>query len=184
MDQGIAAVLGAAVGFAGGLITAALTVWTTRWQVKRQAADAHWQWRRQQRREAYAGLLLAEEGARNALFTLDVQLASGVPSGDLVAPLNAVPPALRELDQAVARVTLEGPTPVRRAAIAVGQTYTEYHQALLVWARAQATHTADSAARSEAEDAKAVGHSAHIRFLRESITLLAALPTESQEDDL
>ncbi|MGW2696137.1 hypothetical protein ACWC3Y_30755 [Streptomyces sp. NPDC001296] len=67
MDQGLAAVFGAAVGVIGSAMTGALTWAVTRTQLQTQLqADLH-RWRREVRRETYLGLLNSVRTARGAL---------------------------------------------------------------------------------------------------------------------
>ncbi|MFF3558531.1 hypothetical protein ACFYXS_00575 [Streptomyces sp. NPDC002574] len=67
MDQGLAAVFGAAVGVIGSAMTGALTWAITRTQLKTQLQADLQRWKREIRRETYLGLLNAVRAARGAL---------------------------------------------------------------------------------------------------------------------
>lgn len=57
MDQGLAAVLGGAVGVLGTGLTASLGFWQARWVTRQQITGTNDQWRRQMQREAYGAFL-------------------------------------------------------------------------------------------------------------------------------
>ncbi|MEU1805984.1 hypothetical protein [Streptomyces sp. NPDC019937] len=57
MDQGLAAVLGGAVGVLGTGLTASLAFWQARWVTRQQISGTNAQWRRQVQREAYGVFL-------------------------------------------------------------------------------------------------------------------------------
>ncbi|MFC9680828.1 hypothetical protein [Streptomyces sp. NPDC056948] len=64
MDQGLAALMGAAIGVVGTTGASALAGWAGRRQVQAQQAGEHARWRRQGQRETYASFLTAVERVR------------------------------------------------------------------------------------------------------------------------
>ncbi|MEU9654971.1 hypothetical protein [Streptomyces chartreusis] len=89
VDQGAAAVLGAAVGVVGTAGTSLLTFWGLRWQTRQQHQSSVDQWRRGVRRDVYVQFLEREQAwsraaldAINAVGKEEPNLAEVTRAGD------------------------------------------------------------------------------------------------------
>ncbi|MDX3077856.1 hypothetical protein [Streptomyces sp. MI02-7b] len=116
MDQGLAAVFGAAVGVIGSAMTGALTWAVTRTQLKTQLQADRQRWQLELRRETYLGLLTAVRTARGALATaldeMEISRADGQPH--MAEAWRLLP----SVEVARTAVHLEGPPEM--AALATG----------------------------------------------------------------
>jgi hypothetical protein len=120
VDDGTAAILGAAVGVAGTIVAAALAVASARWQVRTQAVTEDARWRARQRRDAYAGLLTSVRRAVGSLASAGEALSADSPDVSEGTRLLAHAwSTLGDLEAALATVQLEGPESVIEAASAM-----------------------------------------------------------------
>ncbi|MEU1120801.1 MULTISPECIES: hypothetical protein [unclassified Streptomyces] len=132
MDQGLAALLGAAVGVAGTSMAAAITSRASRRQAETELAGSHAQWRRQIRRDAYVCALEAVGAAQQRLDASTQRLwEEGTQTEPLVSDTaetveNNVRPALRI-------VQLEGPTLVSEAARTLWASWASVVDGLESW---------------------------------------------------
>ncbi|MEU8989982.1 hypothetical protein AB0C98_26725 [Streptomyces sp. NPDC048558] len=111
MDQGIAGILGAAVG---GLIGVTGTVGAASRTGKDQRRTQHEHWRRQQRRDAYAQLIArTSEGLRTGQEAFDALLDE---EDDYARKVSAFAEAAKALYIGESTVALEGPEEVAEAA--------------------------------------------------------------------
>ncbi|WP_426570372.1 hypothetical protein [Streptomyces canus] len=110
MDQGLAAVFGAAVGVIGSVMTGVLTRAATRAQLKTQLQADLLRWKREVRRETYLGLLNSVRAARGALAAslddLHVSRQEGQQNMTEAWRLQA------SVESASAAVQLEGPAEI------------------------------------------------------------------------
>ncbi|WP_330457371.1 hypothetical protein OIB37_10945 [Streptomyces sp. NBC_00820] len=122
MDQGWAALLGAAIGVVGTTAASALTGWAGRRQVQTQQAGEHARWRKQGQRETYAAFLTTVEQIREHSHRGDVEFAR-------IEQANRASDELNELVDAVNRtlsmVIVEGPESVVRTAEELQETSCE-----------------------------------------------------------
>ncbi|MDT7846302.1 hypothetical protein [Streptomyces justiciae] len=122
MDQGIAGLLGAALG---GLVGVVGTLWATRLAGKDQGRNQQEHWRRQQRRDAYGRLVSeAAEALRLGSRAQDA-FEDRDPSG--AGFCEQFSEVVHRLDAAEMLVAFEGP---EEAAEAAGELITEFY----VWA--------------------------------------------------
>ncbi|MER5916321.1 hypothetical protein ABT124_39470 [Streptomyces sp. NPDC001982] len=107
MDQGLAAVFGAAVGVIGSALTGALTWAALRTQLRTQLQADHLRWTREVRRETYLGLLNSVRAARGALAASLDELRVSHQDGQrsMAEAWRLLPP----VESAGAAVQLEGP---------------------------------------------------------------------------
>ena len=116
MDQGWAALLGAAIGVVGTTAASALTGRAGRRQVQAQQAGEYARWRRQGQRDTYAAFLTAVEQVSEHGHQLGVESL----------PIERVSRAIDELNERVdvvnrtlSMVIVEGPEAVARSAEAL-----------------------------------------------------------------
>ncbi|WP_413800104.1 hypothetical protein [Streptomyces iranensis] len=151
----MAAVLGAGVGVVGTLAVAALTMTATRWQVRTQAVDAHAQWRRQVRRDAYVALLNALGEVNEDLFEISMYMYNCRQPEELHTHermLHAVA-GTREVCRLAWVVELEGPEEVRGYAHVAGGKLNVWLVCLSDWYEA----VRDGRDASEAEERTRAG---------------------------
>ena len=117
MDQGVAAVIGAAVGAAGAAGAATLAWRLTRSRTQLRIEEVRW--RRQVRRDAYLEALTAARSVlADLLAALDLMALAPAPSRATMGRrvLREVVEQLPALETATQRVGLEGPDDVAGAA--------------------------------------------------------------------
>ncbi|MFD5010120.1 hypothetical protein [Streptomyces chartreusis] len=110
MDQGLAAVLGGAVGALGASLVGALAFWQARWVTRQQLIGANAQWRRQVQRETYG--LFATEYLKASQFLLRTGRATldrEYSEADLAGLAGTFDEHLHSLLAAMTTVGLEGP---------------------------------------------------------------------------
>ncbi|HEY3681689.1 MAG TPA: hypothetical protein VGL93_01545 [Streptosporangiaceae bacterium] len=112
MDAGVAALLGAAVGSVATLGTAIVSG-------RAQTRARYAQWRRQQRRDAYAALLGALHDRDLAMDEILAALRDGHDVNALDAKVERFVLLAREVHRAVEIVAMEGPEPIAEAAFRV-----------------------------------------------------------------
>ncbi|MET7715155.1 hypothetical protein [Streptomyces sp. NPDC005407] len=133
MDQGVAALLGAAVGVLGTVATSAISGWLGRQQVETQARVDHAQWRRQVRRDAYSAFLAPANESRNALKLAARALIGEVDVGVADRKLQVAQDHLQAVQAAWASLAVEGPESVEQAARSVKTGLHSMHTTLLAW---------------------------------------------------
>ncbi|WUD76531.1 hypothetical protein OG937_35005 [Streptomyces sp. NBC_00510] len=114
MDEATAALLGAAVGAFGSVVTGGFAWTAMRWQLVRQRDLDDRRWQRQNRRDAYVTFMAACRAATKELASAVDHRAAHPddPVDDLVAAWQALVP----MDAALAAVRLEAPDVVMEAA--------------------------------------------------------------------
>lgn len=113
MDQGWAALLGAAIGVVGTTMASALTGWAGRRQVQAQQAGEHARWRQQGQRETYAHFLAAVEQVRARSQKIYVESPHIEQVSHACDELNG---RVEAVIHALSTVIVEGPETVVRVA--------------------------------------------------------------------
>lgn len=160
MDAGWAAVIAGASG-AGG---AALAAWATGRamvrQARVQAEQAHDQWLREGRQEAYAALLSAGDAVHDALNTVIGHTIHRVEDDERRAAWRAVNDALNGFDRAGRTAEIVSPRDVVAQQVVMREAL---HGVVSVW-RDPTIHLADQRAIAFA-DANTVWHEQSTRYL-------------------
>ncbi|MFI8834972.1 hypothetical protein ACIGPN_28735 [Streptomyces afghaniensis] len=131
MDQGLAAVFGAAVGVIGSVVTGALTWAASRTQLRTQLREDHLRWKREVRRETYLGLLNAVRAARGVLASsLDELHVSHQDGQQSMAEVWRVLPSV---ESATAAVQLEGPAEMASPAVDLAEALFSVFKAAYPW---------------------------------------------------
>ncbi|MEE1829489.1 hypothetical protein [Streptomyces sp. SP17KL33] len=133
MDQGIAALLGAAVGVLGTVSASAISGWSSRQQIRTQSIVDHAQWRRQARRDAYSAFLAPAHETRNSLKRAARALIDDADVEVAHHQLQAAHDSLGEVQGAWAALAIEGPESVEQAANGVKTALHSMHTTLLAW---------------------------------------------------
>ncbi|MET9667446.1 hypothetical protein ABZY19_18940 [Streptomyces sp. NPDC006475] len=133
MDQGVAALLGAAVGVLGTVAASAISGWSNRRQVQTQARVDHAHWRRQVRRDAYSAFLAPANESRTALKAAARALIGEVDVEEADRKLHVAQDHLRAVQAARASLAVEGPESVEQAAHGVKTGLNSMHTTLLAW---------------------------------------------------
>ncbi|MEU1004414.1 hypothetical protein [Streptomyces tibetensis] len=133
VDQGIAALLGAAVGVLGTVSASAISGWSGRQQIRTQSIVDHAQWRRQSRRDAYSAFLAPAHEARNALKRAARTLINGADVEAAHRQLQVAHDSLGEVQAAWAALAVEGPESVEQVANGVKTALHSMHTTLLAW---------------------------------------------------
>ncbi|MEU5138434.1 hypothetical protein [Streptomyces sp. NPDC021139] len=127
MDQGRAAVYGAAIGVLGTLLGSCIT-WL---QLRTQAKASNSQWRRQVQRDSYGVLLERVDSLRKAFEPIERRaLASTSTAADSAALEVARDALLPEVDAAIIVVLLEGPATIAERAILLSHTIRAWGEVL------------------------------------------------------
>lgn len=113
MDQGWAALLGAAIGVVGTTAASALTGWAGRRQVQAQQAGEHARWRKQGQRETYAAFLTAVEQVREHSHQVGVESAR---IDQVSRHLDELNERVDTVNRTLSMVIVEGPEAVARTA--------------------------------------------------------------------
>ncbi|MER5350699.1 hypothetical protein ABT093_10240 [Kitasatospora sp. NPDC002551] len=127
MDQGLAAVLGAAVGVLGSTLASALAG-------RQQERSQREHWRRQRRRDAYAAFM--DHGMRMVHSVTDLHSLLSSPeenSEEAAVRLGDLRTRKDELDRLTVLVILEGPSEVSDLADVVAADFTELRNCLTGW---------------------------------------------------
>ncbi|MEU9453623.1 proline dehydrogenase [Streptomyces sp. NPDC048277] len=141
MDAGLAALLGAAVGSPATLGAALVNG-------RAQARAQHDQWRRQHRRDAYAGYLGALHDRDIAMDAVLDALRSDAPDlSDVDEKTRRFVALAREVHRAVEVVILEGPAAL--ADVAERVTHASDDLSHVMRRTAEDTHAGDTARRTE-----------------------------------
>lgn len=131
VDQGLAAVFGAAVGVIGSVVTGALTWAASRTQLRTQLREDHLRWKREVRRETYLGLLNAVRAARGVLASsLDELHVSHQDGQQSMAEAWRVLPSV---ESATAAVQLEGPAEMASLAVNLAEALFSVFKAAYPW---------------------------------------------------
>ncbi|MFF2653929.1 hypothetical protein [Streptomyces sp. NPDC058045] len=134
MDQGIAAVLGAAVGVLGTLGTAVATYGAASKQARDQARATHVQRLRDERREAYLSFLEGVAHVEKALRMIEPMIVGDDPAGISQAALNDAIDHLQAAETAYTfhyrKVQLAGPVKVVESALQVWQAVALFYTAM------------------------------------------------------
>ncbi|MEV5432429.1 hypothetical protein [Streptomyces sp. NPDC052701] len=131
MDQGIAAVLGAAVGVLGTLGTAVATYGAASRQARDQAKATHAQRLRDERREAYLSFLEGVTHVEKALQMIEPLVVSGDPAGINQLALSDAIGHLQAAETAYTlhyrKVQLAGPAKVAESALQVWEAVASFY---------------------------------------------------------
>ncbi|MEU5611699.1 hypothetical protein ACI2L4_28275 [Streptomyces sparsogenes] len=167
MDQGIAAVLGAAVGVAGTTLASLLAG-------RNQAAAEQAHWRRQSRRDAYAAFIEASEHVHDHAEQAHRFLDQDAP--DVGAAETHIAQArgyVDELDRKNSLVLLEGPHEVADAAQEINNCVEAWVDALEAWSRCLTEGLDIEGAKEAASTARDEGLAAAEYFLEHAHKALA-----------
>ncbi|MFC8142971.1 hypothetical protein ACFUKV_14675 [Streptomyces paradoxus] len=139
MDQGLAAVLGSAVGVLGTSMAASLAFWQGRWVTRQQLSGANSQWRRQVQREAYGAFMTQYmKASRFLVETATATKSRQYTEADLDGLTSAIREHRGELMSAMVAVKLEGPPELGDLAQEALGAITEWWASIYQLARALA----------------------------------------------
>lgn len=129
MDQGWAALLGAAIGVVGTTIASVLTGWAGRRQIQVQQAGEHARWRRQGQRETYAAFLTAVEQVREYSHATGAE--SSIRLDEVSRGIDELNARVDAVIRTLSMVIVEGPEEVVTAAEGLRDTSCEVASALM-----------------------------------------------------
>ncbi|MDF3300195.1 hypothetical protein [Streptomyces tropicalis] len=176
MDQGLAAVLGAAVGVVGTLGTACFTYLATRQQTRDRERVEHGQWLRQQRQQAYENFLIAYDRFAAAATAVEDALQGPRTEGyeDYVAALKD---AMDAFGSARVRVAVAGPHFASQSAGRIAVLFSQTLKSLQAWGEAQASGGDVSETSSQLHDVQGRVQLAYRDFVRDARSILETPPS-------